>query len=30
MKDPAFAEGKAAMVELFRQVRHPFNPTESD
>ena len=23
-------EAKAAMAELFRQVRHPFDPTESD
>jgi len=30
MKDSAFTEAKAAMAELFRQVRHPFDPTESD
>jgi hypothetical protein len=29
MKDSAFAEAKAAMAELSRLVRHPFDPTES-
>jgi hypothetical protein len=31
MKDLAFAEAKAAMDQpASRQVRHPFDPTESD
>jgi hypothetical protein len=30
MKDSAFEEGKAAMAELCRQMRHPLDPTESD
>jgi len=30
MKDSAFKEANAAMAELCRQVRHPFDPTESD